>query len=238
MRKLLFIILLASHLSAQVSFIRAVTNAAPLATPSVLVSTGNTVVVGCGTGSTGSVTVTSVTDTALNTYVAATSLLSTPGAGQSIQMWVAYNATGNASDVVVCHLSGSGWINTSVFVLSGAASSSAVDRSAFGSTGGATSVTTTAFTPRTSGEIAIACGIWNSSATTVIAGSGYTVPSGGFDSTNGWGCEYQLSISTSSQTATLSNPTSHAANIMVATFSTTPIVNGVTMIPRHKTVIQ
>lgn len=185
-----------------VSSVANTTGSTAIVSPSITVGAGQNIHVGCQTGdTTGVLTVSSVTDTLTNTFSAVGGLVTNPTFTPSTEQFVKYGSTGG-SDVVTCNISGTTtYANVTVFITSGDTSS---DATANGKTTTAgTTVTTGSFTPGQTTEISIACGMFNAFGSGIVAGSGYTVPSNGTDVTNGWGCEYQVTVTTSSQTASI-----------------------------------
>jgi len=220
---------------ATVAFVNASTNTAAsnannyVSAPSLNVTSTNTLVVGCFTAdSTSGTTVTSVTDSpAGNSFSSVTALYNAGGnnGATSLQIWAAYNVTGNSADVVTCNFNrntSGGYQNITVLQFSGVLTSG-FDQTATGYTSGASTptVTSSSFTPGVSGEVSTAFAGFQSYGGAIVADTSpvYIVPSGGTDSTNGAGGEYLLNAATSSQTAAASTTGANKnANIVVATF--------------------
>jgi hypothetical protein len=173
---------------------------------------GNLMVVGIRPGSSAT-TVTSVTDTAMNTYTQCPSARSNTSA--STDIWYAKNITGNSANVVTANLSGATSFSTiAAMQYSGANASSPQDTAANGHATG-TSVTTGSFTPAGAGEVAVAMASNNSGAGTWTAGTGYVLRA--VEVTSNTISEDSL-ISTGAQTASITFGSSSGLDLSVCVF--------------------
>lgn len=105
-------------------------SASTLAATSFSVTTGNTIIVGISNYTTTQRTVSSISDTAGNTYARCGSVYQ-PSSNFTQETWVAYNITGNASNVITATYSGAATYRGMVaHQVSGLATSSAYDKQA------------------------------------------------------------------------------------------------------------
>lgn len=172
-------------------------------TATINATTGNTLAVGIGTYFTTAV-VQSVTDTAGNTYEKKHERKTTG----SVEIWVATNITGNASNVITVTFTGSVGSRRTMCVVqfSGRNKSLANIESAQADAAAAsgTSATTGSFTP-SAGSDNFACLQTQGGTSAVTAGTNYTgVQSNGDDTAS----EYRANAPGSSQTASISWTTS------------------------------
>lgn len=136
--------------------------------------TGNFIVVSVRAYSIKDNFVSSVTDTAGNTYTKATSILQS---GDGLELWYAYNITGNASNVITANLDGSyryRYIIAAQYsgVYTGG---DPLDVTATGGhAGGSASITSGTFTTTQADELVVASATIAQSNTSWTAGSGYT----------------------------------------------------------------
>lgn len=183
-----------------------------LATAALSTTTGNAIIVTISESAAGD-DVSSVTDTALNTYVHATGCYqaSDNSYGNS-DVWYALNITGNASNVVTAHFGGAGvqYPRAGQVQVSGLASSSPFETCAVNHATG-TSVTSASFSPAASGNINIVA-MGQGGGGTSTAGASYTLL-GSVNVT-----EYQTNAAAGAQTASYTYSSSTALNISVATF--------------------
>lgn len=164
------------------------------------VTSGNFILVSVHVHST--ISVTSITDTAGNTYT----LLATnsPGSGWDQEVWGAHNVSGNANNVITINLDGT---ETSWGAIAGQYSgvklTSALDvSSAKATAGAATSITSDSFTPTTSTGVAVSFVATSSGDNgSYTAGTNYTLRS---SSGNTLTFEDRLSAPASSQTCSIS----------------------------------
>lgn len=156
-----------------------------LATVGTSHTTGNCLVVGVRINQSQSVS--SVTDTAGNTYTQAATLLD--GSGDRLAVWTATNITGNAANIVTATFSSSStasWVSVDQY--SGCATSSLVRTTATGSGSSGTTLTSGTF-DSTCGDAHVVAGEnASTSAAPYTAGTNYTirqsnVGSGGFGGT-------------------------------------------------------
>ena len=192
------------------------TSSTTIASAGLNVTTGNFIVVFIGASDTSHCTVSSVTDTAGNTYHQATGAYKQDNAYDNIgDIWYAYNVTGNASNVVTATISTSTpYAGITQAQFSGVNTTSSVfDVATNGASDSSSTVTSSSFTPAGAGELLFA-GVNVSASYTSTAGSGFTLISAGNGNT-----EYNLSSSSGSQTASfgVSNSGAHAL-ISVAAF--------------------
>lgn len=185
-----------------------------LAFAAINVSTGNLMVIGIIINNGSAITISSITDTASNTYTQAIRDRQS-AESTSLDIWYAQNVTGNASNVITANFSGSaGYAFMYAAQYSGAATASALDQTSTGYTTG-TSVASSAFTTTQADEVLTAIGYY-SSADTPTAGSGYTMVS---DAALRCLYEYQIVSSIqSSVTAGYSTTGSNSKMVVVATF--------------------
>jgi hypothetical protein len=150
-------------------------SSAALTAAATSLTTGNAIIVGARFyDPTGTVTVSSVTDTAGNTYIQGPPKFAS-GTGEHLVIWHALNVTGHASNVVSVNLSAAVqfWgVVTAQY--SGIATSSAYDTTATALNGGAT-MTTGAFTTAQAEEVIFAVAQVANTGQTWTAGSGYTI---------------------------------------------------------------
>ncbi len=175
---------------------------------------GNCIVVGIACNS--PQTVSSVTDTAGNTYSQLTAY--TAGGWGDEEIWAAFNVAANASNTVTVTFSAS-----TTAAICGAAQYSGVattKAAAYDLTSGgattkyatATSVTSPSFTPSGSGEVGIGVGFCSSSTETFSAGTGYTLRS---SNPSYIGLEDKLGLATSAQTASIGTAVADILDITV-----------------------
>lgn len=160
-------------------------------------------------------TVSSITDTASNTY---TNIAGFAPAGDRLEIWYAKNTTGNASNVVTANFSSTNFVTVLVMEYSGADTSAPLDTSATSSSTTSTTVTSNSFTTTAANEVLVACAQVASVSVAWSAGSGYTkrYPSSGNTVVIG-----EDNIVSSVQTGVTATATTTGANnktIIVATF--------------------
>lgn len=153
-------------------------SSAALTAAATSLTAGNAIIVGARWyDPTNTIDVSSVTDTAGNTYVQGPARFASGGTWEQLIIWFALNATGHASNVVSVNLSSAVqfWgVVTAQY--SGLATSSAYDTTADGLNGGGT-ITTGAFTTDTADELLFALAqVANTGQTwSPTAGGGYTI---------------------------------------------------------------
>jgi hypothetical protein len=181
-------------------------------------TTGNAIIVGARWFDPGSsVTVTSVTDTAGNTYSAGPAKFSS-GSGEQLIIWFALNVTGHASNVVSVNLSGTvQYWGVGHSQYSGLATSSAYDTTANGSTSGST-LTSSAFTTAQTDELLFTFAQVANVGTTWTAGSGYTIRVQDASQVTVVQDQIVSSIQTGVTAGMTSSDGSSAKSILVATF--------------------
>lgn len=145
-----------------------------IATTALSTTTGNLIVVTVGYG-TNAADVSSVTDTAGNTYTHGTSCANTSsGSAIGTDIWYVANATGNAANIVTAHFStGLAYVGVTQLQYSGAAITQSVT-CAVGNSSSSTTVTSGSFNPTLSGGVNVATGNGSGGATWT-AGSSYTL---------------------------------------------------------------
>lgn len=128
-------------------------SATTIATAATSLTTGN-FIVACVRRGTASISVSSVTDTAGNTYHHAIGPIES-GAG-AVEIWYSENVTGNASNVVTANFSGA-TISRSIITAQfyGMATSSSLDQTASGTSTGASPVTSGSLTTTRGNEVLI-----------------------------------------------------------------------------------
>ena len=142
-----------------------------IAAAAVTHTAGNLLVAFCN-GS-GSNTVSSVTDTASNTYTQATSAYVTAAAGFA-DTWYASNISGNSSNAVTCTFNtGTTFRRIIVLEYSGADTSSPFEVAATGSCSACTTVTSGSFSPAASGNVNAAFTGTSNVVTTWTPGANY-----------------------------------------------------------------
>lgn len=181
------------------------------------------------------ITITSITDTAGNTYVQAGTDIDTVALGAHVALWYAQNTAGNGSNIVTIHFSGGG--GSGVYVTnaqySGLATSNALDttdRAAATST----SVTSAGFTTTTANQLIV-------SVVGVEGGSGSTLtPSGtsGSYTTRSMSnvgvdvagiADIIVAATQSGKTATWTSTASDSIAILVATFKDATVAETITV---------
>lgn len=189
-------------------------SAASISAPAISTTTGNLIVV--AVRSNAGISVTSVTDTAGNTYTLIDTQIA-PIYNSPLTMFYAKNITGNASNVVTANFSGSvNYRGISVQEISGADTTNPFDVSAKGSANGP-DVTTGSFTTTVADTIVV-CGMTPEAVgESYTPGSGYTIPSGATsDYTTS---QYQIFSSIqSSATASCSTGNTNGKAIIAAAF--------------------
>lgn len=188
-------------------------SASNITAPAISITGGNLIVVGTSLSST-AVSVSSVTDTALNTFVQGTSCLVSTSS-ERIDIWYAKNVTGNASDAVKVNYSGAvGFQSVSVVQYSGADATSPFEVCAIGSGLSGTTLTSASFSPAASTNMNYAFAHGPGSSPTFTAGTNYSMIR-----TNAFfGAEERLSVPSGAQTATETIGVSAAWQISVASF--------------------
>lgn len=187
-----------------------------IAAPATSHTSGNLIVV-IGTCRGGDGTdITSITDTAGNTYTRITGTYNSFAGG--IEIWYAKNITGNASNVVTINFNGSySYRGIRVHQYSGCDTTSPLDQSAVG-TGTSTAPATASVTTTQANEVLVGGdGLWLSQTHT--AGTGYTIRTilGGAEPSGGDGEDRVVSsIGTYTASYTLSGSTTWI--IVIATF--------------------
>jgi hypothetical protein len=171
--------------------------------------------------------VTSVTDTAGNTYQAASGAADTTPGNDRIEIWYAMNTTANASNVITFHMStGASFWSIVAAQYSGIATSSAFDAAASGEDGlGNTSVTSGAFSTAQADELIVGAAQSTGSGTW-SAGTGLT----NARVTDGDGiaglADKIVSATQSSVTATMTSTVTNSKSIAVATFKAAAAASG------------
>ncbi len=187
-------------------------------------TSGNLVVIGITNYTSTLRTVSSITDTAGNTYQAAKSFSSS---ANSAEIWFSCTTAGNASNVVTVNWSGAleDTKDASIYTTqwSGASTNAGtiVDVTASGSQGGggATSLTSGSFTPTTADGVAVYLGATNIAVPSVTAGTSYTLDDSDANGTAaGGGLEHRLLAPASAQTASITWGTKSQAVCAVAVF--------------------
>lgn len=179
----LALVLCASPALAQPAYVRGAENysagaVSSLATGSTAVLTAGDLNVVClGFLTLDGATVSSVTDTAGNTYSLAKATFNQGSSVHKVEIWYTLNATGHATNTVTVNLAGG--TTGSVFGLvtaeySGVATASALDATAGSGTDGALSVDSEAFTTSQSGELITTCARIHHDGATWTVPSGYT----------------------------------------------------------------
>jgi len=160
-----------------IAYVNGVGNYAPaltttIAAPAANHTTGNLLVVFVGMNST-SVTVSSIADTAGNTYTKVTSIKDSE-INDTIECWYAKNITGNANNVVTATFSGSvGYRTITVDQYSGCDTSAPLDQYNTGA-GENTAPTTGNITTTLANEVLVA-GVYLRAFKTITAGTNYTI---------------------------------------------------------------
>ena len=180
-----------------------------VATASWSLSAGDFVAV-CVRWAASTATISTVTDTASNTYAdSGAGRVQVDGVTDSwTQLFYAYNTSANASNVVTVTFSGTaGYQAVIASEYSGVQTSA--DPKDVGNTGTANnqaSVTSGSFTPSVANEVAIACVSKNGSTSTITAGTNYTVRTQQFSAIPNYvnGIEDRIGAPVSSQTASAS----------------------------------
>lgn len=173
-------------------------------------SSGDTSIVTTGTSHTagnslialiawgGSATISSISNTASDTFNLCTGTNGATPAGTNYAIYVAHSINGNASDVTTVSLSGSASYRSLIVVeYSGLDTTSTCETAAKGS--GGTTVTTASFSPAASGNLNIALGVPENSGNWT-AGSGYTIV---IEDSIDRAVQEQLSAASGAQTASM-----------------------------------
>ncbi|MDR3519800.1 MAG: DUF5018 domain-containing protein, partial [Candidatus Pacebacteria bacterium] len=162
------------------------------------ITTGNLIAVGCGSNDSTAIASTTVTDSAGNTFILATST-GDNNFHNAIGMFYAKNAIGNASDTITCNVNATSYMSINVLQFSGLSTTSPLDVAASTQGSAGTSITSNTFSTSQANEVIVAFSTVQSAApTTFTQGSGYTSP---FPATNTEeGGEYQIVSSTQTNT--------------------------------------
>jgi hypothetical protein len=160
---------------------------------------GNAIAVGIWTPF-GSVTVSSVTNTAGDTFTQCSG--SRISVDQSIEWWLATSSAGHASDKIGVALSTARGCQIVVVEFSGQAASTPFETAATGSSSASTTVTSASFSPASSGNLNLAySGQYNSAGGAYTAGANYTLLING--TTYNTQCEQRQSAPAGAQTASI-----------------------------------
>lgn len=145
-----------------------------IATAATSLTAGNTIAVGV-VWTSATTTVTGVTDTAGNTYTQVSGSFMRSANNDATDIWVATNATGNASNVVTAAYSAtSPFRRIKTHQYSGLATTSVSDGGANGFTAAGTSISTGSMTATTSDGVVFAI-MSSNSAQTYTAGTSFTL---------------------------------------------------------------
>jgi len=182
-----------------------------LATAALNVTTGNLIVVTVSINSSG--TVSSISDTAGNTYHQATGCYETYSSSNASDIWYAYNVTGNANNVVTVVVSANVNYNAvSQIQYSGALATSAVFQTCgIGETFGS-SLTSSSFNPSVANGVNV-MNEYSAGAGTVSPGANYTERAGG------WATADYIGAPSGAQTASFTNTSSIPLILSVASFA-------------------
>jgi hypothetical protein len=188
---------------------------------------GNLIVVGLRINASDMTAVSSITDTAGNSYTPLTGTLA-GAAGAVTQLWYAKNVIGNASNVVTAAFSSS-QANTGICAwhISGADASNPADQVAF-ATGNSNTITSSAYTTTSANEII--CAICEISAinTVFTQQATYTLDSAGFPTPAGMqfcGAEHLIvNALQTGVTTSMSGSNTAVITISVATFKQSTVV--------------
>lgn len=199
------------------------TSGTSLAAPSFNLTAGNLVVVFARTSSSSATNITSVTDTAGNTYTALTGEADSLNSVGNARMFYTYNAIGNASDVVTMNNGTAPFRTITVAQYSGFGTADPFDVQAgadTGNNGGSTTIgPTSAFTTTQTNELLVAAATVDNNTVSFTAGAGYTLELTNFNS------GYTDQVVSSIQTNATASMTQDSANhwiIRVATFKAAP----------------
>lgn len=186
-----------------------------VASPAQAHVTGNLIVVGVRWYRSSAQDISSVVDTAGNTY---TFISSKNDGADQVELWYAYNVTGNASNVVTVTFSGiTSYRVVCVGEFSGAKTSATpLDQAPAGGTATTASVTTGAFTPAEADEVSVAFSEVANIGNTWTPDTGYT--SQVQDSDTICMMQYKVGPATSSQTVTATTGSGPTKIIIAATF--------------------
>jgi hypothetical protein len=173
-------------------------------------------------------TVSTITDTAGNTFTSC-GANSVSTANFRTEVFYVPNARANASNTVTVTMSGTVTdLNLAILQYSGAATTSPFDV-AVTSTGSGTALTSGSFTPSTTNEVGVAFGIQTNAVTGDTAGTNYTLRDSGLGTATCFlGGEDRLLLPAGAQTATMTANASATWQMVVAVFSPTSIVSGIT----------
>lgn len=148
--------------------------ASSYAFPATSLTAGNLIVVGLR-ATRGSSIISSISDTAGNTYSQAGAGTQDAGGGTQLELWYAKNVSGNASNIVTVTLAASiQFIAGVTGQYSGIDTSSPLDTSAVGSANPSFSVTSASFTTAQADELIVSFSQVAATGGTWTAGSGYT----------------------------------------------------------------
>ena len=179
------------------------------------------------------VTISSVTDTAGNTYSSAVSRLTMASSVGYIQVYYTNTTATNAANVVTATFSASTTYRTIIAAEYSGATATPLDVTATGvSVGSATSVTSGSFTPTETGEVAVAFASHNADgAHDMSAGTNYILRDSTFwvapdPDAEEAGLEDRLDAPASAQTASMSDTTASWWGIIVATFKAAAVAAG------------
>jgi hypothetical protein len=189
-----------------------------IAAAALNVTTGNLLVASIRGNDSSATGVSSLTDTASNTWTRATSILSNDGI-VGHELWYCKNATGNASNVVTANFSGvPTYRGIVVAQYSGVDTSAPLDATATGKTSGASTVSSGSLSTVQADEVLIAAGTYeNTFSLTWTADTGFTIDIQ--DSQTALMLSRKIVSSTQSGiTITNTISTSEPQSIVVATF--------------------
>jgi len=186
-------------------------NGGTIASAGAVLTAGNLLVVAVTFASTN---VTSIADTAGNTYVAAGTISSANPSANLAEIWYAKNVTGHAANVVTVTFNGTPNLRAiHVLQYAGVHTTALVDASAEGTGSGTWNGLTSSFSPTQPGNLNVASFSDNNGATTWTAGTGYTkeleVKGGGGDD---FLTEDKLSAAAGAQTAAGNASSGNAGN--------------------------
>lgn len=185
-----------------------------IATPAASHTTGNFIaVVVCNYSSTNHVT--SITDTAGNTYVKA--IQNDDMFSDSSEIWYAEDITGNANNIVTAHWGSlTSYRYICVMQFSGIETSSSLDVTSGNDNSSTTSHTSGTNTTNQNDELIIG-GYMGTQLENISAGTNFTMASS--DTTSVYdGAEYRIVSSTGTYAATLTTGSTTASSMVMATF--------------------
>lgn len=201
-----------------IAFVGQATNSASATTDTVTISTtsGDLLVASIGVNSTSAPGVSSVTDTAGNTWVRAGSIAAGAGTGARTDIWYAANATAVTSVTITVPSTTDIVANVSEY--SGVSATSPLDTALTTTNLATTSHASSSLTTSSNGELVITDLSYLNGGTVTATGSGWTSLTGSSINTKNSKYSYQIAPSTGSFSQTWTSSTSTTSGSVIAAF--------------------